>query len=56
MNKKHIIISCALVVGIILSGPAFANSLRTGHRQGHRFKQHYKGSLQLLAGYQQKNL
>ena len=59
MKKKHIIIiiSCVLVVGIIFSGLAIADSQRTGHRKGHGFKQHHKGyGLQLLAGYQQKNL
>jgi len=35
---------------------AFADSQRTGHRKGLGFKQHHKGGLQLLAGYQQKNL
>ncbi len=57
MKKKHIIISCVLVVGIIFSGLALADSQRTGHRKGHGFKQNHKGGgLQLLAGYQQKNL
>ena len=57
MKKNHIIISCVLVVGIIFSGLALADSQRTGHRKGHGFKQHQKGGdLQLLAGYQQKNL
>jgi hypothetical protein len=59
MKKKHIIliISCVLVVGFIFSGLTFADSQRTGHRKGFGFKQHHKGGgLQLLAGYQQKNL
>ena len=58
MKKRHIIIiSCVLVVGIIFSGLTFADSQRTDHRKGHGFKQHHKGGgLQLLAGYQQKNL
>ena len=57
MKKKHIIISCVLVVGIIFSGLALADSQRTGHRKGHGFKQHHKsGGLQMLAEYQQKNL
>ena len=56
MKKKHIIISCVMVVGIIFSGLALADSQRTGHRKGLGFKQHHKGGLQLLAGYQQKNL
>ena len=56
MKKKHII-SCVLLVGIIFSGLALADSERTGHRKGLGFKQHHKGGgLQLLAGYQQKNL
>jgi hypothetical protein len=57
MKKKHIIISCILVAGIIFSGLALADSHRTGHRKGLGFKQHHKGGdLQLLARYQQKNL
>jgi polyhydroxyalkanoate synthesis regulator phasin len=58
MKKKHIIlISCILVAGIIFSGLALADSQRTGHRKSFGFKQHHKGGgLQLLAGYQQKNL
>jgi len=57
MKKKHIIISCILVVGIIFSGLAVAESHRTGHRKGFGFKHHHKsGGLQLLAGYQQKNM
>jgi hypothetical protein len=59
MKKKHIIIiiSCVLVVAIIFSGLAIADSQRTGHRKGLGFKQYHKGGgLQLLAGYQQKNL
>ena len=57
MKKKHIIISCVLVVGIIFYGLAIADSQRTGHRKGLGFKQHHKGGvLQLLVRYQQKNL
>jgi len=57
MKKKHIIISCVLVVGIIFGGLAFADNQRIGHRKGLGFNQHHKGGgLQLLAGYQQKNL
>ena len=57
MKKKHIIISCVLVVSIIFSGMALADSQRAGHRGGFGYKQHHKGGgLQLLAGYQQKNL
>jgi hypothetical protein len=56
MKKKHIVISCILVVGIIFSGLALADSQRTGHRKGFGSKQYHKGGLQLLAAYQQKNL
>ena len=57
MKKKHIIISSILVVGIIFSGLAFADSQRSGHRKGFGHKQHHNGSsLHLLAKYQQKNL
>ena len=57
MKKNHTIISCVLIVGIIFSGLALADSQRTGHRKSHGFKQNHKrGGLQLLAGYQQKNL
>jgi hypothetical protein len=55
IKKKHTIISCILIVGIIFSGLALADSQRTGHRKSHGFKQHPRGyGLQLLAGYQQK--
>ena len=57
MKKKHIITSCVLIVGIIFSGLAVADSQRTGHRKGFGFKQHHNGGgLQLLARYQQKNM
>jgi hypothetical protein len=57
MKKKHIIISCVLVVAIIFSGLAIADSQGTSHRKSFGFKQYHKGGgLQLLAGYQQKNL
>jgi len=57
MKNKPIIIIGVLVVGIIVSGLAFADSQRTGHRKGSGFKQHQKGSgLQLLVRYQQKNM
>ena len=57
MNKKHIIIICLLVAGIILSGLALADSHRTDHRKGFGIKPyHNSGGLQLLARYQQKNL
>jgi hypothetical protein len=57
MQKKHIITSCVLVVSIIFSGLALADSQRAGHRKGFGSKQHHKGGgLQMLAAYQQKNL
>ena len=57
MKKKHIIISCVLVVGIIFSGLALAESHRTGYPNSFGYRQHHKGSgLQMLAEYQQKNL
>jgi len=57
MQKKHIITICVLVVSIIFSGLALADSQRAGHRKGFGSKQHHKGGgLQLLAAYQQKNM
>ena len=58
MKTKHtIIISCVLVVGIILSGLAFADAQGKGSRQGSGFKKGHKGGgLMLLAKYEQKNL
>jgi polyhydroxyalkanoate synthesis regulator phasin len=57
MKKKHIIISCVLVVGIVICGLALADSQRTGQRRDFGFKRlHTGGDLQLLAEYQQKNL
>ena len=57
MQKKHIIISCILVAGIIFSGLALAGSQGAYHRKGSGFKQHHKaGGLQLLLRYQKKNL
>jgi len=57
MKTKHIIISCVLVLGIILSGLALADSQGASDRRGFRFKQHHKaGGLMLLAKYQQINL
>ena len=57
MNKKHVIIICVLLVGIILCGLAPANSRGTEHRKGSGFKRHHKGgALQLLARYQHQNL
>ena len=57
MQKKHIIISCILVISIIFSGLALADSQWKGHRKGFGAKQHQRrGGLQMLAAYQQKNL
>ena len=57
MRKKHIITSCVLVLSIIFSGLALADSQRAGHRQGFGSKKHHQGGgLQMLAAYQQKNL
>ena len=57
MKTKHVIISCVLVAGIILSGLALADSQGAGDRRGFGFKQHHiAGGLMLLAKYQQKNL
>ena len=57
MKKKHIIISCILVAGIIFTGLALADSKGPDHRKGSGFKQHHKGGgLELLVRYQQKNL
>ena len=57
MKKKHIIIGCVLLVGIVFPGIAFADSQRTGYHKGPGFKQHHQGGgLMLLAGYQQKNM
>jgi len=57
MKKKHIIISCVLVVGIVICGLALADSQRTGQHRDFGFKRlHSGGDLQLLAVYQQKNL
>jgi hypothetical protein len=56
-TKLTIIISCVLVVGIILSGLAFADGQGKGNRQGFGFKQRHKGDgLMLLAKYERKNL
>ena len=57
MKTKHIIISCILAAGIIVSGMAFADGI--GHRgqRGTGFHRPQKTSgLMLLVKYQQKNL
>jgi polyhydroxyalkanoate synthesis regulator phasin len=57
MKKKHIIITSVLLVSIILSGLALADSQRTGHRKVFGFKQQNQGGgLELLVRYQQKNM
>ena len=57
MKKKHIIISCILVAGIIFSGPALAERQGTTDLRGSGFKKHHKGGgLELLVRYQQKNM
>jgi len=58
MKTKHtIILSCVVVVGIIFSGLALADSQAWGERRGLGFKRHHSGGgLMLLAKYQQKNL
>ena len=57
MQKKHIIITSVLIVGLIFSGLAIADSQRTGHHKGFGFKKHHRGDgLQLLVRYQQKNM
>ena len=44
-------------MGMVLSGPVFADSQGKGDRQGFGFKQRHKGGgLMLLAKYQQRNL
>ena len=57
MKTKHIIISCILAAGIIISGLAFADGI--GHRgqRGTGFHRPHKAfGLMLLVKYQQKNL
>ncbi len=57
MKTKHTIMGCVLVVGIVISGMALANSKAQGELSGWGFKRHYTGGgLMLLAKYQQKNL
>ncbi len=54
---QTIIVASVLVMGIVLSGPAFADNQGKGDRQGFGFKQRHKGGgLLLLAKYQQRNL
>jgi polyhydroxyalkanoate synthesis regulator phasin len=54
---QTIIVASVLVMGIVLSGPAFADNQGKGDRQGFGFKQRHKGGgLMLLARYQQRNL
>lgn len=53
---QTIIVASVMVMGMVLSGPAFADSQGKGHRQGFGFKGRHLGGLMLLARYQQKNL
>ena len=54
---QTIIVASFLVMGMVLCGPAFADSQGRGDRQGFGFKQRHKGGgLMLLAIYEQKNL
>jgi len=54
---QTIIVASVLVLGMVLCGPAFADSQEKGDRQGYGFKQRHKGGgLMLLAKYQQRNL
>ena len=54
---QTIIVASFLVMGMVLCGPAFADSQEKGDRQGYGFKQRHKGGgLMLLAIYEQKNL
>jgi polyhydroxyalkanoate synthesis regulator phasin len=54
---QTIIVASVLVMGMVLCGPAFADSQGKGDRQGFGSKQRHKGGgLMLLAKYQQRNL
>jgi hypothetical protein len=54
---QTIIVASVLVMGMVLSGPAFADSQGKGDRRGFGFKQRHKGGgLMMLAKYQQRNL
>jgi polyhydroxyalkanoate synthesis regulator phasin len=54
---QTIIVASVLVMGMVLSGPVFADNQEKGERQGFGFKQRHKGGgLMLLAKYQQRNL
>jgi Tfp pilus assembly major pilin PilA len=53
---QTIIVASVMVMGMVLSAPAFADSQGKGHRQGFGFKGRHLGGLMLLARYQQKNL
>lgn len=53
---QTIIVASVLVMGMVLSGLAFADSQGKGHRQGFGFKGRPIDGLMLLARYQQKNL
>jgi hypothetical protein len=54
---QTIIVASVLVMGMVLSGPAFADNQGKGDRRGFGFKQGHKGGgLILLAKYQQRNM
>ena len=53
---QTIIIASVLVMGMVLSGPAFAGSQGKGDRRGFGFKGRPVGGLMQLARYQQRNL
>ena len=57
MKTKHIIVSCVLVMGIIISGLSFANDKGNRGQRGAGFHRPHKAfALMLLVKYQQKNL
>ena len=54
---QTIIVASVLVMGMVLSGPVFADSQGKGGRRGFGVNQRHKGGgLMLLAKYQQSNL
>ena len=54
---QTIIVASVLVMGMVLCGPAFADSQGKGDRQGFGSKQRHKGGgLMQLAKYQQRNM
>ena len=54
---QTIIVASVMAVGMVLSGPAFADNQGKGDRRGSGFKQRHKaGSLVQLAKFQQRNM